>query len=142
MVQSMKNEIVLCTGCYDLLHRGHIDLLTRAAELGDLLIVGINSDAAIKRLKGPTRPINNQADRIAMLMALSVVDKVFVIDSENVADAILEVKPAVWVKGGDWTLETLNRYEVAAARSVGARIEIIPMTAGYSSTGIIERMKG
>lgn len=138
----MKIEIVLCTGCYDLLHRGHIDLLTRAAELGDLLIVGINSDAAIKRLKGPTRPINNQADRIAMLMALSVVDKVFVIDSENVADAILEVKPAVWVKGGDWTLETLNRYEVAAARSVGARIEIIPMTAGYSSTGIIERMKG
>lgn len=135
-------NIVLCTGCYDVLHRGHIDLLTRAAELGDLVIVGINSDAAIKRLKGPTRPINNQDDRIAMLRALRMVDTVFVIDSDTVTSAILEVKPAVWAKGGDYTMETLNKDEVAAARSVGARIEIIPMTAGYSSTAIIERMKG
>lgn len=134
-------KIVLCTGVFDVIHRGHLELLWLASRYGDLLKVGINSDAAVKRLKGPTRPINRQDDRIAMLRALRMVDTVFLIDSDTVTAAILEVKPAVWVKGGSYSLETLNRDEVAAAKAVGARIEIIPMTAGYSSTAIIERMK-
>lgn len=124
-----------------MIHRGHLDLLRRAKKLGDWLIVGINSDAAVRRLKGHGRPVNNQDDREFMLRSLWLVDDVMIIDADTVADAIREVKPAVWIKGGDWTLETLNKDEVAAANEVGARIEILKALDGYSSTSVIERMQ-
>lgn len=130
---------VLCTGCFDVLHVGHIDLLQRASSFGNV-IVGINSDAAVRQLKGPTRPINNQLDRMRILMAIRYVRGVFVINSNTVDGAIRDRKPDVWVKGGDWTLSTLNPLEVEAAREVGARIEILPTLQGYSSTRVIEGM--
>lgn len=134
------SSLVLCTGCFDLLHRGHIELFLRAAKFGHLL-VGLNSDKAIRRLKGPGRPINNERDRQFMVEAIRCVGWAFIIDSDTVEDAIYQVRPSVWCKGGDWKLETLNKTEVAAANEVGARIEIIPMVEGYSSTATIERMK-
>lgn len=132
---------VLVTGCFDVLHVGHIHLIEQAAKFSGWVFVGVNSDAAVRQLKGPTRPINNQLDRMRILMAIRYVSDVFVIDSNTVDGAIRAMKPSVWVKGGDWTLETLNPLEVAAAREVGARIEIVPALEGYSSTKIIERMK-
>lgn len=130
----------LCTGCFDVLHRGHIEAFTMVSWRYKV-VVGINSDAAIKRLKGPSRPINNEADRMFMVAALACVSSVLLIDSDTVDGAIREVKPDVWVKGGDWSLETLNKLEVAAANEVGARIDIVPLTAGYSSTAIINKMR-
>lgn len=132
--------IALCTGCFDLLHRGHLEMFL-AASWRYTLVVGLNSDAAIRKLKGPTRPINCEADRMFAVAALACVSSVLLIDSDTVDGAIREVKPDVWVKGGDWTLDTLNRDEVAAANEVGARIEIVPTLQGYSSTRVIDRMK-
>lgn len=131
---------VLVTGCFDVLHVGHIALLYEAKYFGPV-IVGINSDAAVRQLKGPERPINRAGDRMRMLMAIRYVTDVFIIDSNTVDRAIRDVKPDVWVKSTPWTLETLNPLEVAAAREVGARIEIVPALEGYSSTKIIERIK-
>lgn len=130
---------VLATGVFDVLHRGHAEMLTQAAALGPL-IVGLNSDDAVRRLKGPTRPVNNQEDRLFVVASLEVVRWVLLIDSDTVEGAILDVRPTIWVKSTPWSYETLNKDEVAACRKVGARIEILKALDGYSSTSVIERM--
>lgn len=127
-------ERVLATGCFDVLHRGHIELLRKAASLGHQLWVGINSDQAVRQLKGPTRPINREEDRAFLVENLDVVDHVFIIDSTTVTEAIRKVKPHVWVKGGDYTIQTLNKEEVEAAKEVGAEIVIVPTIGQYSTT--------
>lgn len=130
--------ICLTTGCFDVIHAGHIMLLERAADLGTLF-VGINSDASITKLKGETRPVNKLRDRAIVLGALRCVNAVFEIDSLTVDKAIREVAPAFWVKGGDWTIDTLNKDEVKAANDVGAEIVIIPSLEGYSTTNTLKR---
>jgi len=138
-----RYTIAFCTGCFDVLHRGHVELFLAAKydpRRPRLLVVGLNSDAAIKRLKGEGRPINNQDDRMFMVAALECVSAVLLIDSDTVDAAIRLVKPDYWVKSHPWTLETLNAAEVAAANEVGAKILILPTVAGYSSTNTIERM--
>lgn len=132
---------VLCTGVFDILHRGHVEMLEHAKTYGGALIVGVNSDKAVRALKGPARPVNNENDRCFMLTSLRCVDTAFVIDDVTVEKAILELKPDVWCKGGDYTLQTLNKDEVAAARAVGAEIVLIPMTNGYSTTKTLEKLK-
>ena len=132
-----KHKIVFTNGCFDLLHRGHIYYLSRARELGDLLVVGLNSDASVTKLKGPDRPVNNQEARADMLGALGFVDYIIVFEEETPLDLITVLQPDILVKGGEYKLEEIVGYHELA--SWGGRVETIPMLEGYSSSSIINR---
>ena len=130
--------VVFTNGCFDLLHPGHIRLLEQARALGDLLVVGINSDASVRRLKGEKRPLVPEAERAEVLAALEAVDCVTVFDEPTPRDLIQALLPDVLVKGGDWGPdEIVGREEVEAA---GGRVASIPFVEGYSTTALIERM--
>lgn len=129
--------IVFTNGCFDILHKGHIHTLCRARELGDLLVVGLNSDESVRRLKGPSRPVNSQADRAFVLAALSCVDYVTYFSEDTPVETILELSPAVHVKGGDYRAEDLP--EKTAVESRGGKIVVLPFEKGYSTTQILER---
>lgn len=133
------SKIVLATGCFDIIHVGHVQLLEKAATYGELH-VGLNSDVAVRKLKGPTRPIHPYESRACVVAALESVTSVFEIDDVRVAGAIRWLKPAFWIKGGDYTLETLDQDEVTAAREVGAEIVLVPTIGGYSTSKILERL--
>jgi D-beta-D-heptose 7-phosphate kinase/D-beta-D-heptose 1-phosphate adenosyltransferase len=120
--------IVFTNGCFDILHRGHIEYLKEAAKIGSL-VVGLNSDASVKRLKGETRPINNQEDRKAMLLALRYVDEVIIFDEDTPLELIKRIDPDVVVKGGD--------YKPDQVVSGGKPVIIMPMLKGYSTTKMI-----
>lgn len=132
-----ENKIVFTNGCFDLLHRGHIYLLSRARELGDLLIVGLNSDASVTKLKGPDRPVNNQESRAEVLGALAFVDYIIVFEEDTPLDMIVTLEPDILIKGGDYKLEDIVGHQ--AVISIGGRVETIPLLEGYSSTSIIDR---
>jgi D-beta-D-heptose 7-phosphate kinase / D-beta-D-heptose 1-phosphate adenosyltransferase len=133
------HKIVFTNGCFDILHRGHIAYLNRAKALGDVLILGINSDQSIQRLKGPERPINTLEDRAQVLAALSCVDHIVPFDSDTPHDLIRRIKPDVFVKGGDYTRETLP--EAALVDELGGRVEILPYLESYSTTSVIEKIR-
>ena len=133
------NKIVFSNGCFDVLHRGHIYLLSRARELGDLLIVGLNSDASVTKLKGPDRPVNNQESRAEVLGALAFVDYIIVFEEDTPMDMIITLKPDILIKGGDYKLEDIVGHQEVI--SSGGSVEIIPMLKGYSSSSIIDRKK-
>jgi len=130
--------VVFTNGCFDILHPGHIHTLTRAKALGDVLIVGINSDASVKRLKGERRPILKQDERAVMLAALEVVDYVTVFEEDTPLALIQLLKPNVLVKGGDWNAEAVVGREVVEAS--GGKVALIPYQEGFSTTDIIERV--
>jgi D-beta-D-heptose 7-phosphate kinase/D-beta-D-heptose 1-phosphate adenosyltransferase len=132
-------RIVFTNGCFDILHRGHISYLSRAKALGDVLIVGVNSDAGIRRLKGPTRPINVLDDRLQVLSALSCVDHVVPFDEETPHELIRIVRPDVFVKGGDYTRATLP--EATLVEELGGIVEIMPFVLDRSTTDIIARIR-
>ena len=132
----MINKITVFTnGCFDLLHPGHVEYLQKSKALGDRLIVGINSDASVKRLKGISRPINNQEDRKIMLLALKYVDEVHIFDEDSPAELIKKLKPNILTKGGDYTLEKIN------SRHLVDKVVIIPFIDGYSTSSIIKRIR-
>ncbi len=131
-------RIVLTSGSFDLVHLGHVKYLARAKELGDVLVVGVNSDASTRRLKGPTRPINHERDRVALVAALDPVDYAILFEEDTPAETIRALRPDVHVKGGDYTAESLP--EVDAVREVGARIEILSLVEGRSTTNVIKRI--
>ena len=133
------NKIVFSNGCFDVLHRGHIYLLSRARELGDLLIVGLNSDASVTKLKGPDRPVNNQESRAEVLGALAFVDYIIVFEEDTPMDMIITLKPDILIKGGDYKLEDIVGHQEVI--SSGGSVETIPMLKGYSSSSIIDRKK-
>ena len=130
--------IVFTNGVFDLLHAGHVGLLRRAKELGDVLVVGVNDDRSARRLKGAHRPINNQRDRVALVAALDAVDHAILFEEETPAETIRALRPHVHVKGGDYTPETLP--EIDAVRDVGARLVILPLVDGRSTSGVIDRI--
>lgn len=132
-------RIVFTNGCFDILHRGHISYLSRAKALGDVLIVGVNSDAGIRRLKGDSRPINALDDRLQVLSALSCVDHVVPFDEDTPHELIRVVRPDVFVKGGDYTRATLP--EAALVEELGVVVEILPFMADRSTTDIIARIR-
>lgn len=132
-------RIVFTNGCFDILHRGHVTLLNRAKGLADVLIVGINSDAGVRRLKGPARPINNLEDRTKVLAALSYVDHVIAFDGDSPTDVIRAVRPDIYVKGGDYTRETLP--EAPLIESLGGAVCILPYLQDRSTTGLIDRIR-
>ena len=139
MSQKGKKKVVFTNGCFDILHAGHVKYLARARELGDLLVVGLNSDASVKRLKGEARPINSQDDRACVLSGLGFVDYVVIFDEDTAEELIAKVHPAVYVKGGDYTPETLP--EARIVERYGGEVAFIPLVAGKSTTNIIQRMQ-
>lgn len=128
------------TGVFDIFHVGHLELLRKAHELCSNIVVGLNSDAATSVLKGRSRPINYYENRRDVMEAIRYVDHVFEIDHIRVDKAIRMVKPKFWVKGGDYSLSTLDQDEVRAAKDVGAEIVIVPMVHGFSSTVLLQKL--
>ena len=136
--KNLKKTIVFTNGCFDLLHKGHIDLLTRASEYGDKLIVGINSDDSVKKIKGEDRPIEDQKTRKQNLLNLICVDDVYVFKESTPLKIIKFICPDVLVKGADYTV-----HEIVGSKFVlgnGGKIRIIPLTPGFSTTQSIEKM--
>ena len=127
----MKEKIVFTNGCFDLLHRGHIELLKYCKEIGDKVFVGINSDSSVERLKGPSRPINNQEDRKFFLESLIYVDKVFVFDEDTPYNLIKHLNPSVIVKGGDYTIKDVVGNDIC-------KVVIFDNVEGYSTTKKIQ----
>ena len=132
-------SIVFTNGCFDILHRGHLEYLAKAADLGTHLIIGLNSDASVKRLKGSDRPLNKEEDRAFALASLSFTHLIVVFDEDTPANLIELLKPEILVKGGDYVAESIVGYTETIAR--GGRVEIIPFCEGYSTTLLIEKIK-
>ena len=132
-------RIVLTGGCFDILHRGHVSYLQQARELGDLLVVGVNTDESIKRLKGPERPINTLVDRLGVLAALDCVDYLIAFDEDTPHRLIEAIRPDVFVKGGDYTRETLP--EASLVEQLGGVVKFLPLVADRSTTNIIRRIR-
>ena len=125
-------------GVFDLLHRGHVEYLEEARALGDRLVIGVNTDASVRRLKGPGRPIAPEGERAELLRALECVDLVALFDEDTPERIIREVAPDVLVKGGDWALDAIVGREFVEAR--GGRVQGIPLREGWSTTRIIDRI--
>jgi cytidyltransferase-related domain len=131
-------SIVFTNGCFDILHRGHVEYLAKASDLGDILFVGLNTDASVSRLKGPTRPVNDQLSRALVLSSLEFVDAVVLFDEDTPYELIKKVQPDVLVKGKDYKVEDIVGYDIVMAK--GGRVETIDLVAGFSTTSIIEKM--
>lgn len=136
--RSKLGKIVFTNGCFDLLHRGHVEYLSRAKSLGDILVVGLNSDSSVQKLKGPSRPLQNQSDRAYILAGLRSVDFVTVFFEETPVRTISLIRPDIHAKGGDYKADQLPEAETV--KSYGGSIEIIPFVPGKSTTSIVERM--
>jgi rfaE bifunctional protein nucleotidyltransferase chain/domain len=134
--------VVATNGCFDLLHLGHVRYLQAARTRGDVLVVGINSDESVRQLKGAGRPLNNERDRAEILAALECVDLITIFPEERATRFIETAKPAIYVKGGDYTSDTLNAEEHAALEKIGAKIDIVPFEKGYSTSRLIEQLRG
>ncbi len=135
-LKKYDNVIVFTNGCFDILHKGHITYLSEARELGDYLIVGLNSDRSVTQIKGPERPINNQCFRSEKLLELNSVDDVIIFDEDTPQNLIKELQPNILVKGGDY-----KKNEIVGAREVekkGGEVVILPLVPGYSTTEIIK----
>lgn len=137
--KAQGRRVVLTNGVFDLLHRGHIEYLHRSAALGDALLVAVNSDASVRALKGPTRPLNTAADRAHVLASLRCVAASFVFAGPRLAEEIRALRPDVYTKAGDYTVETLDASEREALLEVGAEIRILPFVAGHSTTSLIAK---
>jgi rfaE bifunctional protein nucleotidyltransferase chain/domain len=139
LAQNKGKKIVFTNGCFDILHRGHVTYLAEARKLGDLLVVGLNSDASVRRLKGPERPINNEKDRQYVLSQLKSVDFVEIFTENTPLNLILKVSPQVLVKGGDWKIDQIvGGKEVI---SNGGDVFSLKFIDGYSTTSIIEKIQ-
>lgn len=136
--QLQSQKIVFTNGCFDILHAGHIHTLTTAADFGNKLIVGLNTDASVSKLK-PNRPIQNQSSRALVLAALNCVDAVILFDEETPLELIKFIQPDVLVKGGDYSIDQIvGSKEVLAS---GGKVEVVPLLKGFSTTSIAEKIK-
>ncbi len=132
-----KNSLVFTNGCFDLLHRGHVYLLARARELGDHLVVGLNSDLSVTRLKGEGRPVNDEQSRAVVLAALGMVDHIILFEEDTPLNLIKIIRPDILVKGGDYRIEEVVGHEVVP--QWGGIVRTIPVVEGYSTTAIIRK---
>lgn len=136
---SFGKKIVFTNGCFDILHRGHLDLIAKAADLGNVLIVGVNTDASVRRLKGPDRPINNEQNRAFQIASLLCVDAVCLFDEDTPETLIKSINPSVLAKGGDYKIETI--VGATHVMSYGGTVEVIPFVEGYSTSSLIDNIK-
>lgn len=132
-------RIVFTNGCFDILHRGHVTYLAEARKLGDLLVIGLNSDASVRKLKGPERPINNETDRQYVLSQLKSVDFVEIFDEPTPMNLILKVQPKILVKGGDWKIDQIVGAKEVLAN--GGDVFSLNFVDGYSTTSIIQKIQ-
>ena len=137
--RSENKKIVFTNGCFDLIHLGHIEILARSSDFGDKLIIGVNSDLSIKKLKGANRPIIQESSRIRQLSALEFVDAVILFDEETPIKLIESIKPDVITKGGDYTAKNVIGNEVVSQKN--GEVVIIPLTQGFSTTSILNKIK-
>jgi D-beta-D-heptose 7-phosphate kinase/D-beta-D-heptose 1-phosphate adenosyltransferase len=133
-----SNPIIFTNGCFDLLHDGHIDLLCKAKQLHGKLIVGVNSDASVKRLKGENRPVKNEQSRLFQLAALHMVDGVILFEEDTPLELIKRINPDILVKGGDYNENTI--VGASEVKQKGGRVEIINLVEGFSTTNLIEKI--
>ena len=131
-------RVVFTNGCFDILHAGHVRYLSEARAQGDCLVLGLNSDESVKRLKGPARPINSELDRAEVVGALKAVDYVVLFGEQTAENLIAKVRPAVYVKGGDYTLDTLPEAKIV--QSYGGRVHFVKMVEGRSTTNVIKKI--
>ncbi|MBR3604634.1 MAG: D-glycero-beta-D-manno-heptose 1-phosphate adenylyltransferase [Candidatus Gastranaerophilales bacterium] len=142
IIENLKKEgktTVFTNGCFDILHIGHVRYLKESAKCADILIIGLNSDSSVKRLKGETRPINNESDRAELLSELGFVDYVVIFEQDSPVELLDEIKPDIYTKGADYTVETLP--EAATVLKNGGRIEFIDLVAGKSTTNVIKKIE-
>ena len=139
-VRASGRKLVVTNGCFDILHLGHVTCLEKARNCGDALLVGINGDAATQQLKGPGRPVNAEADRAAVLAALASVDGVCIFADQTATKFLSAAEPDIYVKGGDYTLDTLNQDERRAVEQAGGKIVIIPFVPGKSTTALLKKI--
>ena len=135
-----RKKLVLTNGCFDLLHVGHVRYLQAARSLGGALAVAINGDDSVRALKGPGRPLNSEKDRAEIIAALECVDYVVIFPEVRATSLLEKVRPSIYVKGGDYTTETLDPEERTVLENAGAEIRIVPFEAGHSTSALIERM--
>ncbi len=137
--ENKNKKIVFTNGCFDIIHKGHVAYLSEAKNLGDLLVIGLNSDASVKRLKGPERPINNELDRLYVMSQLKPVDFVEIFTEDTPLNLILKVKPQVLVKGGDWEIDQIvGGKEVIQS---GGEVYSLNFIDGYSTTALINKIQ-
>ena len=133
-------KLIVTNGCFDILHLGHVTYLETARNLGDALLIGVNSDAAVRGLKGAGRPVNSETDRASVLAALQSVDGVCLFTDPAATKFLAAAQPDIYVKGGDYTLESLNQDERRAVESAGGKIILVPFVPGKSTTGLLEKI--
>lgn len=133
-------RVVFTNGCFDILHAGHVRYLNKARSFGDCLVLGLNTDSSVSRIKGPSRPINSQLDRAEVVGALKSVDYVVFFDEPTAEALIRQVRPDVYVKGGDYTLDTLPEGQIVLG--YGGKVELVQLVEGRSTTNVIARIKG
>jgi D-glycero-beta-D-manno-heptose 1-phosphate adenylyltransferase len=133
-------KLVVTNGCFDILHPGHVTYLENARNFGDALLVGLNGDEATRQLKGAGRPVNAEADRAAVLAALASVDGVCIFAEKTATRFLSAARPDIYVKGGDYTLDTLNQDERLAVESAGGKIMLVPFVPGKSTTALLEKI--
>lgn len=135
-----KQKLVVTNGCFDILHLGHVSYLQAARRLGDALLVGVTSDRNVQTLKGAGRPVNNEKDRAALIAALEAVDAVHIFSDLDARAFLSAVRPDVYSKGGDYTLESINQNERRLLEGMGCRIVILPGIPGKSTTGLLSKI--
>ncbi len=133
-------KLVVTNGCFDILHLGHVTYLEAARKNGDSLLIGCNGDAGVRELKGPSRPVNNETDRASILAALEAVTAVSIFPESRAIRFLSLAQPDIYVKGGDYTLETLNQEERRVVEATGGKFVFIPFVAGKSTTGLLEKI--
>jgi rfaE bifunctional protein nucleotidyltransferase chain/domain len=139
-LRTSGRKLVVTNGCFDILHLGHVTYLENARNRGDALLIGVNSDAAVRGLKGAGRPVNSETDRQSVLAALQSVDGVCLFTDVTATKFLAAARPDIYVKGGDYTLETLNHDERRAVESAGGKIVLVPFVPGKSTTGLLEKI--
>ena len=139
-MRASGKRLVVTNGCFDLLHLGHVTYLELARQQGDALLIGVNSDAAVRQLKGPDRPVTPEADRAAVLAALESVNGVCIFAESTATRFLAATQPDIYVKGGDYTLDTLNQEERRTVEQAGGKIVIIPFVPGKSTTALLKKI--
>ncbi|MBE7707814.1 MAG: D-glycero-beta-D-manno-heptose 1-phosphate adenylyltransferase [Cyanobacteria bacterium SIG27] len=138
-LKKQNKKVVFTNGCFDILHIGHVRYLKESAKCGDILVIGLNSDSSVKRLKGETRPINNEFDRAELLSELGFVDYVVIFEQDSPVELLDEIKPNIYTKGADYTIETLPEAETVLKN--GGKVEFINLVEGKSTTNVIKKIE-
>jgi len=139
-VRATGKRLVVTNGCFDVLHLGHVTYLEAARNLGDMLLIGVSGDDSVRQLKGANRPVNSEQDRAAVLAALESVNAVCIFSEKTASRFLSLAKPDIYVKGGDYTLETLNQEERRIVEAAGGKISILPFVPGKSTTALLEKL--